>query len=216
MGGRLRDLVSELDRGLAAGQRRVVLDNTYASRADRNDVIECAWRHGVPVRVILADTDIADAQINAVTRLIVAHGSLPTPDEIKALGKSDHRYFGPDAQFRYQRDAEMPSEAEGYKSLERRSFVRKDVSAGNGRAAFYDPASSDPDVVGKYRADGWLMIALECAHRTGPPVCWCRKPLPGRVIEAAMRHGLDLRSCVIVGSGSLDGVLAERTGMVLV
>ena len=38
-GGRLVDLVTELDSGLASGQVHWVLDNTYASRKSRNEVI---------------------------------------------------------------------------------------------------------------------------------------------------------------------------------
>src|SRR2546425_2362865 len=48
-GGKLADLVPELDSGLAGGQLNWVLDNTYASRKSRNDIIECAARHGVAV-----------------------------------------------------------------------------------------------------------------------------------------------------------------------
>lgn len=215
MGGRLRDLVSELDRELARGQRRFVLDNTYASRADRSDVLECAWRHGVPVRVIFADTGIADAQINAITRLIDAHGSLPTPEEIKALGKSDHRHFGPDAQFRYQRDAEPPSQAEGYKSIERRAFVRHSRAAGAmAKAAFYD-ALTNTELVRQYRDAGWMMIDISCPHGGGPPVCWCRKPLPGLVLQAVVQHGLDLDACVILGDAAADKTLAGRLGVMI-
>ena len=49
-GGRLKDLLPALERLLASGRRRVVLDNTYGSRAARNAVLETAWRHGAPVR----------------------------------------------------------------------------------------------------------------------------------------------------------------------
>ena len=45
-GGSLSDLVVALDAGLSDGRRRWVLDNTYPSRKSRNEVIECAWRHG--------------------------------------------------------------------------------------------------------------------------------------------------------------------------
>ena len=45
-GGTLEDLLPALDALLAAGAERVVLDNTYPSRAARNAVIETAWAHG--------------------------------------------------------------------------------------------------------------------------------------------------------------------------
>jgi aryl-alcohol dehydrogenase-like predicted oxidoreductase len=235
-GGRLADLIRELDRGLASGQREWVLDNTYASRADRNDVIECAWRHGVPVRLLWLDTDIADAQINAITRLIEAHGSLPMPQDLRAHGKTDHRYFGPDAQFRYQRDMEPPSEEEGFKSIERRAFERRANGEDGGKAVFFDPTevtAAAVDALRAFQQDGFLLFGLawhppgtnkprlsgidyeyqECVHPAGPPICWCRKPLPGLVLECALLHRLDLRQCILVGKSVADQTMATRLGM---
>src|SRR5206468_7422092 len=36
-----------------------------------------------------------------------------------------------------------------------------------------------------------------CPHPAGPPICWCRKPLPGLVLQFAFRHRLALTQCVI-------------------
>ncbi|HEY0671014.1 MAG TPA: aldo/keto reductase [Longimicrobiales bacterium] len=235
-GGRLRDLVPALDEGLAQGQREWVLDNTYASRADRSDVLECAWRHGVPVRVIWLDTDIADAQINAITRLIETHGTLPMPEDIRARGKSDHRYFGPDAQFRYLREMEPPHPSEGFKSIERRTFQRRSLATTGRKAVFFDPTEVDAslnEALRAYQRAGWLLIGLawnppgrnqsrlrdikyeyvECKHSAGPPVCWCRKPLPGLVLACAARWHLDLPACILAGSAAADQTMALRLGM---
>ena len=76
-GGSLRDLATALDETLAAGTRRVVLDNTYLTRAARSHVIEAAARHGAPVRCIWLDTPLAQAQVNLVERLLDRFGSLP-------------------------------------------------------------------------------------------------------------------------------------------
>src|SRR5262249_37652557 len=65
-GGSLADLVEMLASGLSTGIRRWVLDNTYPSRRSRNEVIECAWQYGVPVRCVWASTAIGDAQINSI------------------------------------------------------------------------------------------------------------------------------------------------------
>jgi aryl-alcohol dehydrogenase-like predicted oxidoreductase len=232
-GGRLADLVADLDRGLATGQQKWVLDNTYASRADRNDVIECAWRHGVPARLVWLDTEIGDAQINAITRLLDAHGSLPMPEDLRARGKTDHRYFGPDAQFRYQREVEAPRADEGFASIEQRAFVRRNTGRGSNRAVFFDPAHFDQlaDALKKYEADGWLPVAIawrpgggapppqsgypyfECTHPAGPPVCWCRKPLPGLVLQATATLGIDLSGSVVLGGSAADKTMAGRLGM---
>jgi hypothetical protein len=235
-GGRLSDLVDALDQGLASGKREWVLDNTYASRASRNDVIECAWHHGVHVRLIWLDTEIGDAQINAITRLIHAHGSLPMPEELRERGKVDHRYFGPDAQFRYQREVEPPRADEGFKSIERRAFQREHVNSGDKKAVFFDPAevtAQVAEVLQKYHAEGWLLIglawcppgkakpsfdgiayeSLQCTHPAGPPICWCRKPMPGLILESAARHNLDLRACMLIGETAADQTMARRLGI---
>jgi aryl-alcohol dehydrogenase-like predicted oxidoreductase len=53
-----------IDARLATGQRQVVLDNTYLTRASRNSVLETAWARGVPVRCVWLQTSLEDAQVN--------------------------------------------------------------------------------------------------------------------------------------------------------
>lgn len=267
-GGSLSSLVRELDAGLARGGRRWVLDNTYPSRKSRNEVIECAWRHGVPARCVWVATSLADAQINAVTRLVEAHGRLPTPEELRDSGKQDARYFGPDAQFRFERTVEAPGSDEGFNAIEKRDFIRRG-SAANARAVLleYDgvlvgnAAGAGPalvaadvaiapgrrEVLARYAAEGWLLFAqawrpqlsegetseedvvgcfarvrellgLEidlryCSHPAGPPICWCRKPLPGLPLEFAVPRGVDLGRSIAVGRARADRTQAQRLGM---
>ena len=236
LGGRLADLVRELDLGVKTGKREWVLDNTYASRASRNQVIECAWQHGLPVRLIWLDTEIGDAQINAITRLIQVHGSLPMPEDLRLQAKTDHRYFGPDAQFRYQRELEAPRADEGFKSIEHRTFNRRAELPSGRKAVFFDPAeveSSFIDVLRTYETTGWLLIGVswcppgtnkerlrgidyeyaQCVHPAGPPICWCRKPLPGLVLESAARHDLALGASLMIGDATADLTMARRLGM---
>jgi histidinol phosphatase-like enzyme len=52
-----------------------------------------------------------------------------------------------------------------------------------------------------------------CPHDAGPPVCWCRKPLPGLVLALAHRRGLALDQCLAVGRSPADRTLAQRLGM---
>ena len=70
LGGSLRDVAGALDEALAAGARRVVLDNTYLTRAARSHVVEAAGRHGAAARCIWLDTPLAQAQVNLVERLL--------------------------------------------------------------------------------------------------------------------------------------------------
>jgi histidinol phosphatase-like enzyme len=263
MGGSLADLAPRLDALLASGQDRIVLDNTYPTRQSRNEIIETAWERGVSVRCIWLATDVANAQVNAIHRMIDAHGSLPSPEVIRQLGKKDTRYFLPDAQFRYERTLESPTADEGFVSLETRAFVR-DISTARARALILDlddllgrdtPALIPNDVtippehhdtLVRHRDEGWLVFVhawrpqvarslttptdidrcfarvrellggdvemAYCPHDAGPPVCWCRKPIPGSVIELAMRRGVALSRSMVIGTSAADRTMAERIG----
>jgi aryl-alcohol dehydrogenase-like predicted oxidoreductase len=261
LGGSLAALATTLDETLASGQRRVVLDNTYPTRRSRNEVIETAWRHGVPVRCIWLATSVADAQINSIHRMIEAHGSLPAPEEIRERGKKDPRYLLPDAQFRYERMLETPSLDEGFVSIDHRRFVRQ-TSACSTPALILDfddlvgMSALRPEeariaeprraVVAEYHLQGWRVFVHAwrpqvaraeltlaevessfaqlrailgndvdvacCPHDAGPPVCWCRKPIPGSLIDFATRRGVSLEQSIVVGASSADKTLAERIG----
>jgi aryl-alcohol dehydrogenase-like predicted oxidoreductase/histidinol phosphatase-like enzyme/predicted kinase len=56
------------------------------------------------------------------------------------------------------------------------------------------------------------MEILYCPHAAGPPVCWCRKPLPGLAVLALERHRLDPARCLYVGDGPQDPGFARRLG----
>jgi aryl-alcohol dehydrogenase-like predicted oxidoreductase/phosphoglycolate phosphatase-like HAD superfamily hydrolase len=248
-GGSLAELVEELDVGLRNGTRRWVLDNTYPSRRSRNEVIECAWAHGVPVRCVWAATEIGEAQINAIVRMIEVHGSLPSPEEIRERGRSDTRYLSPDALFRYERSLEPPVADEGFTAVEERQFVRRERPNAEYRAIIldYDDLTQERrDALVRYAADGWLLFAhawrpavargsvtrdgveaefartraglgvdirfAYCPHDAGPPICWCRKPLPGSVLEFAIKHDVALDRSIVVGSSSADRTMAQRLG----
>jgi aryl-alcohol dehydrogenase-like predicted oxidoreductase/predicted kinase len=123
-GGSLRELADELDAELAAGIREVVLDNTYLTRAARSYVIEAASRHRVPARCIWLDTPLAQAQVNLVERLLERLGSLPTPDELRALARREPGVHAPTSQMRALRELEPPSTDEGFVDVEQMPFAR--------------------------------------------------------------------------------------------
>ena len=56
------------------------------------------------------------------------------------------------------------------------------------------------------------MDVLYCPHPAGPPVCWCRKPMPGLVVLAIEAHRLDPSRCLFVGDGPQDPGFARRVG----
>jgi aryl-alcohol dehydrogenase-like predicted oxidoreductase/histidinol phosphatase-like enzyme/predicted kinase len=133
-GGRLADLVPLLDRALATGQRRVVLDNTYATRKSRAPVVAAAARHGVPVRCVWLQTSLEEAQVNAVSRMRARYGRLLGPDEMRAAARSDPGVFPPGVLFRYERELEPPDAAEGFSAVEPVAFRREPDSSSTKRA----------------------------------------------------------------------------------
>jgi aryl-alcohol dehydrogenase-like predicted oxidoreductase len=134
-GGSLRALAGELDRQLAAGVRRAVLDNTYLTRAARSYVVEAAERHTLPLRCVWLDIPLAQAQVNLVERLLERFGSLPTPERVREAARSEPWLMLPTSQMRALRELEPPSTDEGFISLERIAFAR--VSADGSQLAVF-------------------------------------------------------------------------------
>jgi aryl-alcohol dehydrogenase-like predicted oxidoreductase/predicted kinase len=140
-GGSLRELADQLDAELAAGIRQVVLDNTYLTRAARSYVVEAASRHRVPTRCIWLDTPLAQAQVNLVERLLERLGSLPDPDELRALARREPGVHAPTSQMRALRELEPPSADEGFAAVEQVPFARTPPSR-NGRAGVFVAAAA--------------------------------------------------------------------------
>jgi aryl-alcohol dehydrogenase-like predicted oxidoreductase/predicted kinase len=53
-----------------------------------------------------------------------------------------------------------------------------------------------------------------CPHAAGPPVCWCRKPLPGLGVLLIERYKLDPAKCIYIGDGPQDPGFARKLGFV--
>src|SRR5262249_3674010 len=122
--GTLRDLAGALEERLAEGARCVVLDNTYLTRASRSYVVETAGRHTVAARCIWLDTPLAQAQINLVERMLERLGSVPEPDELRALARREQGILLPTSQMRALRELEPPGEDEGFDGVEHMAFAR--------------------------------------------------------------------------------------------
>jgi aryl-alcohol dehydrogenase-like predicted oxidoreductase len=217
-GGTLRELAAELDDVLASGVEQVVLDNTYLTRASRNLVVETAGRHGASVRCIWLDTPIAQAQVNLVERVLDHFGRLPSPDELKQSRTAG--ILAPTSQLRAVRELEPPTADEGLTAVERVEFVREPRGGAAGAfvaAACWPAETSGPTLVFDWRPDG-TPPALEgvetaiCAHGGGPPVCWCRPPLPGLLLAFARTHGVDPARSVLIGTSAAHRTLAATLG----
>jgi predicted kinase len=243
-GGSLRQLADELEEQLAAGARRVVLDNTYLTRAARSYVIEAARRHRLRARCVWLDTPLAQAQVNLVERLLERLGALPTPEELRVLARRREGLLAPTSQMRALRELEPPSSDEGWADVQRVPFARAAPDHAAGVGVFVAaPALAEPDwrqavaqadrdaphLVFDWRPDGTVeglassvaALAAEvsgpvegalCPHPAGPPICWCRPPLPGLPLAFARAHQLDPSRSILVGSRPAHRTLAATLG----
>jgi histidinol-phosphate phosphatase family protein len=138
LGGDLDGLVPKLGELLASGQRRVVLDNTYATRLSRFAVIRMAHAHGVPVRCRFLATPIDEAYANVVLRILERYGKLLGPEELKELGKDDPNLPPPQAMAKWAASFEAPHEDEGFGVVEEIPFVRRVDPGFTGRGLLLD------------------------------------------------------------------------------
>ncbi len=102
--------------------------------------------------------------------------------------------------------------------IELRSGVREALVAWPLVGATLWRPGTTPEVVaaiGTRLADllGRSIDVRACPHPAGPPVCWCRKPMPGLAIALARDHDLDPQRTVVVGRGPADRGFAVRAGM---
>ena len=243
-GGGLRELAAELDARLAAGARRVVLDNTWLSRAARSYAIEAARRHEARVRCAWLDTPLAQAQVNLVLRLLDACGELPGPERLRALARAQPGLMAPTSQMRTVRELEPPSEDEGLAAVEVVPFTREPPAGRTGAGVAIGAAAlerdgwqqhvralgaGDPVLVFDWRPGGSgdelapaaarvaavagrPVESAVCPHGAGPPVCWCRPPLPGLPLAFAHGHAIDPAQLAIVGVSTTHRTLAATLG----
>jgi aryl-alcohol dehydrogenase-like predicted oxidoreductase len=188
-GGSLRGLLPDLQRLIGEGRSRIVLDNTYMSRASRARVVQAVAQLGLATRCVWLATDIGSAQVNAVTRIIANHGRLLGPDEMKQAVKRDISAFAPTVQFRHQRELEPPDPAEGFSRIDVMPFARTHDPTMTSRALivwlddswwtdFVEDGEEDGveadlqvrlgadqvrlrrDVLRRHHAEGWLLLGL--------------------------------------------------------
>lgn len=122
-GGTVPDLLPKMKQLLADGQN-VVLDNLFPTPQSRYHFIWAAKAIGAEVHCKIMGTSIEDASFNAVQRMIDLLGYFPTQEEIK---KSKHPNIFPIAVlFKYKKEYQKPTVAEGFDTVETIKFVRRE------------------------------------------------------------------------------------------
>jgi hypothetical protein len=135
------------------------------SRQARAEVVRAAAALGVPVHCKWLTTELDDAQVNAVTRLVTKYGFLPDDLQLASLRKQDVNAFPPTVLFRYQRELEPPHPSEGFASIEHIAFERRKNPAHVNRAAIVwcdDPEAllASAGALRDYAQDGWKVLVL--------------------------------------------------------
>ncbi len=125
IGGAMDRLLGPLEELLDTG-KAVVLDNLYATRESRAEFIKIARRRDIPIRFLLMDTSLEDAQFNASLRMMEKCGRLLHPDDHKqAAYKKDAGLFPVFVIYKYRKDFEQPTTAEGFAAVETVAFQRR-------------------------------------------------------------------------------------------
>jgi HAD superfamily hydrolase (TIGR01662 family) len=135
-GGKIADLVPLLKRCLAA-KSNVVLDNLFPTPEVRKPFIDECKAAGVPIRCIIVDTPIEDAQINALHRMWERHKKFFfAPDDLKKV--KDPNMFPVGVLFRYRKEYKKPTISEGFAKIESIKFTRRPRVGYNNRALILD------------------------------------------------------------------------------
>lgn len=242
LGGTLKGIAQKLDERLARGAERIVLDNTYVTRASRADVVRIASMRGAAVGCVHVETPLHEAQVNVVVRMLEKHGDLLGPEAIRAHAKRDPNTLAPGALFRMARELEPPAEDEGFAAIERIPFAREapatprrpgmgipfelvrreDLLAPVPREvpllvfAWRPPAEASRVVADLAARTGRAIDLVACAHGDGPPVCWCRPPLPGAWLWFSHRRGVGREGSVLVATTAAHRTMAATLGLSVV
>jgi HAD superfamily hydrolase (TIGR01662 family) len=134
-GGTIADLLPKLEAYLI-NKTDVVLDNLFPTVESRKPFIDLCKKHGVDISCKVMGTSIEEAQFNAVQRMIDITGKFPSLDEIK---KSKHpNIFPVVVLFKYKKEYQKPTLAEGFSKVEVVKFDRKDNPTFTNKALILD------------------------------------------------------------------------------
>ena len=74
------------------------------------------------------------------------------------------------------------------------------------------PGSLEAEVASVASAVSGEVELAVCPHPAGPPVCWCRPPLPGLPLAFARAHSLDPAHSILIGCSPAHRALATTLG----
>lgn len=134
-GGKIVDLLPKMET-LLQDKKSVVLDNLFPTAEVRAPFIALAKKYGVPIHASVKKTTIEDCTFNFVQRAIGILGAFPDPELVK---KAKHpNIFPPTVLFKYKKDFQKPTTAEGFDTVVESSFGRQDDPSFTNKAVIVD------------------------------------------------------------------------------
>lgn len=178
-GGTLVKLAKHFEGEIVRGRNDFVLDNTFATVAQRKPFIDIAKKHKFKVICHWLQATAEDAQVNACKRMISKYGRVLSPDE---MPKTDPNCFPATVIFTYRKAFEEPSVDEGFDTLVEVPFIRKYDKSYSNKALILDydgtlrttksgeiyPVSPDDiqvidgryEILQKYKQNGYLILGI--------------------------------------------------------
>jgi hypothetical protein len=136
------------------------------------------------------------------------------------------------------RELEPPAEDEGFVAIETIPFVREEAGARRAGVAipfeilertdllstlpsdtpvlifaWRPPPEASREIEALAERTGRILDFVACSHGEGPPVCWCRPPLPGAWLWFAHRRNVGREGSLIVTSSPAHRLLAATVGV---
>jgi histidinol phosphatase-like enzyme len=123
--GSLNDLALKMDSLLEHGVNRIVLDNTYGTKASRELPIQIAKKYHIPITCLWLTTTFEESIFNFCMRMYRKYQKILWPEEIAKISKSDPSIYPPVVFFHYRKTFEEPTSLEGFNNIVPLTFLRK-------------------------------------------------------------------------------------------
>jgi len=139
-GGSVRKLIPKMREALATGDS-VVLDNLFPTANTREPFVAAAAKAGVPIRAEVLGTGIEDSIINTLHRTWRRYETLfLTSGDIQEheAARRDPNVYPIAVHFRYRKQREKPTVAEGFAKVETVPFTRRPLTGYEGKALILD------------------------------------------------------------------------------
>ena len=134
-GGTIASLLPKMEV-LLKDNKDIVLDNLFPTVDVRKPFIDMAKQYGATINCVLMDTSIEDATFNVIQRAFGIIGKFPSPEAIKEAKHTN--VFPPLVLFKYRKEFQKPTLAEGFNKIDTIPFVRKDNPAFTNKAVIVD------------------------------------------------------------------------------